>query len=259
MTLPEFAHMPNIMGADGKKLSKRTGDTAVESYLTKGYLPEALLNFIAFLGWNPKTTQEIFSMDELIAAFDVSGMNKSGPILDPVKLDWMNAQYISKLDDADLYARLSAHLAEFDPEFYAATFIPAGEKLNLAIIHELKTRLKRFDEYKSLTTFFYGDSAVRSDILVNPKMKIEDLATAKNGLEIALAYLEKQSDISDFETFKTGYLAHIAEAGLKNGQVLWPLRIALSGEEFSPGAFELASILGLETAKTRVKRLIQSI
>ena len=74
ITLPEYAHMPNIMGADGKKLSKRTGDTAVELYLEKGYLPEAILNFVAFLGWNPKTTQEIFSLEELVSAFEITNM-----------------------------------------------------------------------------------------------------------------------------------------------------------------------------------------
>lgn len=179
MPLAEYAHMPNIMGSDGKKLSKRTGDTSVESYLENGYLTDALINFIAFLGWNPKTTQEIFSMDELIAAFDFTGMGKSGPILDPVKLDWMNAQYITRLSDDDLYARLEKYLSKYDAEFYENTFQKASKNLNLKIVHELKTRLKRLSEYKTLTTFMYGDAAVRPELLVNPKMKIEDVATAK--------------------------------------------------------------------------------
>ena len=142
--LPAYAHMPNIMGSDGKKLSKRTGDTAVESYVENGYLPEALLNFVAFLGWNPKTTQEIFTMEELVAAFRIEDMNRAGAILDPVKLDWMNAQYLVRMENGEILARLDAYLKKYRSGFYASAFSNAPKELHLRTIEELKTRLKRF-------------------------------------------------------------------------------------------------------------------
>jgi nondiscriminating glutamyl-tRNA synthetase len=241
--LPKYAHMPNIMGTDGKKLSKRTGDTAAEIYIEKGYLPEAILNFVAFLGWNPKTTQEIFTLDELVEVFDLGGMGKSGAVLDPVKLDWMNSQHLMRLPDEEVLSRLGAYLQEYRPEFYVQHFSKASSETNLNIVRELKTRLKRFDEFPDLTKFLYGDAAVRPDLLCNAKMKIETLEQAKTALQFALSVLEKYSEISDFEAFKADFLASIAALGYKNGQILWPLRIALSGEEFSPGAFELAYLL----------------
>lgn len=105
----------------------------------------------------------------------------------------------------------------------------------------------------------YGDAAVRPELLVNPKMKIEDLATAKIGLVLAKKFLDGLTSQPDLETLKTQCLAQIAEAGMKNGQVLWPLRIALSGEEFSPGAFELVHILGLDVSRQRVHTMLEKI
>jgi nondiscriminating glutamyl-tRNA synthetase len=98
ITLPEYAHLPNVLGADGKKLSKRTGDVSVTEYLKKGYLPEALLNFLSLLGWHPGHDEEIMSMDEMIAKFEIKDIHKSGAVLDPIKLDWMNGEYIKRMD-----------------------------------------------------------------------------------------------------------------------------------------------------------------
>ncbi len=260
VTLPRYAHMPNIMGSDGKKLSKRTGDTATELYLERGYLPEAILNFVAFLGWNPKTTQEIFSLTELEEAFSFEGMNRSGPMLDIVKLDWMNAQYISRLETADLCTRLTIYLETYLPDFYRDTFSRASSELNYRIIHELKTRLKRLDEYPSLTQFFYGEPDLRQDLLINPKMKVESLEDARTGLEFARSFLQNISgEVTDFDAFKAEFLAQIAGAGYKNGFVLWPVRIALSGAEFSPGAFEIVSILGKEVSIQRITRMLEKL
>ncbi len=255
ITLPEYAHLPNVLGADGKKLSKRTGDVSVSEYLKKWYLTEALLNFLALLGWHPKQDEEIMSMDEMIEKFEITDIHKAGAVLDPVKLDWMNGEYIKRMDIGELHTRLARYLETYEKEFYEKVFSQKNYDENTRIIRELQTRMKRFDEYIGLTTSLYGDAKVRKDLLVNPKMKIETEAEWLAALEFVLPYLET-ADYSDLDGLKAPILEAIAQAGKKNGQILWPLRIALSGEEFSPGAFELAYILGRDEAVKRVKKVL---
>lgn len=258
ITLPEYAHMPNILGADGKKLSKRTGDTSAEIYLEKGYLPEALLNFIALLGWHPKSDQEILSMDELIEKFDIHDIHKAGAVLDPIKLDWMNGEYIKALSTEELHTKLSIYLHKYENEFFTTVYSKADWSMNEKILNELKGRMKRFNEYRELTKFFYGAAQIRTDLLVNPKMKIESLEDARASLELGRNILAN-TDFSTLDTIKAPLVAAIAEAGKKNGQVLWPIRVALSGEEFSPGAFELAYILGKEKSIERIDRILAKL
>ncbi len=254
ITLPEYAHLPNVLGADGKKLSKRTGDVSVIEYIKKGYLPEALLNFLALLGWNPKTDQEVMTMDEMIEKFELTDIHKSWAVLDPVKLDWMNGEYIKNLPHAELHDRLSVYLKEYASDFYENIFSKAEFTLNSKIINELSLRMKRFEEYIELSKIFYTSEVdVRKDLLVNPKMKIETEEDALESLQLAYTVLEN-AHFTNLDTIKTPLLEAISEVGKKNGQVLWPLRVALSGEEFSPGSFEMAYILGKEASLERIKK-----
>lgn len=255
--LPEYAHLPNILGDDGKKLSKRTGDVSVSQYLEKGYLREALLNFLALLGWHPKQDREIMSMDEMIEKFELTDVHKSGAVFDTVKLDWMNGEYIKNMDIDALYERLVEFLKTYEIEFFEEVFSQKDEAYNKKILAELKTRMKRLNEYIELTTFFYKDAKIRNDLLVNPKMKIETEGDAKASLQMILPYL-KDADFDNEETFKNLILGTIKAADKKNGQVLWPMRVALSGEQFSPGAFEMALILGKDETIRRIENLIKS-
>jgi nondiscriminating glutamyl-tRNA synthetase len=253
--LPEYAHLPNVLGADGKKLSKRTGDVAVSEYLKKWYLVEALLNFLSLLGWNPKTDQEIMTMDEMIAKFDIKDVHKSWAVLDPIKLDWMNGEYIKRMEIGELHSRLAKYLEEYETDFYCDTFSQKDYEYNTRIIKELQTRMKRFDEYIDLTKSLYSEAKIRKDLLINPKMKIETETEWLEALRFALPLLES-ADYSNIENIKTPILEAIATAGKKNGQILWPLRIALSGEEFSPWAFELAYILGRDETLHRIHKIL---
>jgi glutamyl-tRNA synthetase len=172
----------------------------------------------------------------------------------------MNAQYITALSNTELFTRLTAYLEQYHSDFYTSVFVPAGSAKNLAIVSELRTRLKRLSEYPELTGFLYGSAALRPELLVNAKMKIETPEQAKVFLEFGLGVLESlrtKGDLPDSETTKTTVMAMIAAAGHKNGQILWPLRIALSGEEFSPGAFECLNILGLDLSIQRVRALLE--
>lgn len=255
ITLPEYAHMPNILGNDGKKLSKRTGDTSVSEYLKKWYLVEALLNFIALLGWHPKRDVEIMSMNEMIEYFQIKDIHKAGAVLDPVKLDWMNGEYIKRLPLAELHERIARYLETYEKDFYENVFSKQDFTYNAKIISELQGRMKRLGEYIWFTDFFYNDVKIRTDLLVNPKMKIETLDFARESLKLARDVLE-QADFSTLDELKASLLGRISEAWLKNGQVLWPVRVALSWEEFSPGAFELAHILGKEVSLQRISSLL---
>ncbi len=256
ITLPEYAHLPNIFGNDGKKLSKRTGDTAVSEYLKKWYLVEALLNFISLLGWHPKTDQEIMSMSEMIERFQLKDIHKSGAVLDVVKLDWMNGEYIKKMEIGELHWRISEYLEKYEDIFYREVFSQMNYSFNAKIIQELKPRMRRFNEFIELTKFLYGETEVRRDLLVNEKMKIENEADAIEALKFILAFIE-WGDYSSLEALKAPILTAIAESGKKNGQILWPLRVALSGEEFSPGSFELAYILGAKKSSERIQKYFE--
>lgn len=255
ITLPEYAHLPNIMGNDGKKLSKRTGDTAVSEYLSKGYITEAILNFIALLGWHPKQNEEIMTIGEMIGKFQLKDVHKSGAMFDMVKLDWMNGEYIKRMELPDLHTKLSKYLEIYESDFYKHIFSVRDYTFNTKIIQELQTRMKRFDEYKELTTSLYGKAKVRKDLLMNPKMKIESESEALASIKWVREYVES-ADYTSLENLKTSILEAILLSGKKNGQILWPLRIALSGEEFSPGAFELAYILGREESLRRIDVLL---
>lgn len=205
-------------------------------------MSEALLNFLSLLGWHPKTDQEIMTMDEMIEKFEIKDIHKSGAVLDPVKLDWMNGEYIKRMGIGELHTRLARYLEEYEEYFYRNTFSQRDYEYNTRIIRELQTRMKKFDEYIGLTTSLYGEAKIRKDLLVNPKMKIETENEALDALRFALPLIES-ADYTSLDGLKTPVLEAIGASGKKNGQILWPLRIALSGEEFSPGAFELAYIL----------------
>lgn len=257
ITLPEYAHLPNVLGADGKKLSKRTGDVSVSEYLKKGYIPEALLNFLSLLGWHPKQDEEIMSMDEMIAKFEITDIHKSGAVLDPVKLDWMNGEYIKRMELSELHTRIVKHLKEYEIEFYTHIFSQRNYDFNSKVIQELQTRLRRFDEFVSLTHYLYDETVAKPELMINPKMKIESIDEWNASLEFVLPFI-KNGDYTSLESLKAPILAAITESWKKNGQILWPLRIALSSEAYSPWAFELAYILWREKSTQRIMSYLQN-
>lgn len=256
--LPEYAHLPLIVDINRKKLSKRSWDVAVEEYLKKWYLKEALLNFILFLGWNPKTTEEIFSLEEMVERFDIKDVHKSDAVFDIEKLNWMNGQYIIKTPIDELFAKLEKYLSTYEVDFYNNVFIKHNDEYNKRILTELKTRMKKFDEYIELTTFIYNDSKINTSLLLNEKMWITTLELAKTTLIIALDIINSQEEYNA-ENIKNMFIEKIKEAGLKNWQVLWPVRVALSWELFSPWAFELIGILWPEKSSERIQKIIDEI
>ncbi|HEX3099777.1 MAG TPA: glutamate--tRNA ligase [Patescibacteria group bacterium] len=250
---PQFAHMPLILNPDKSKLSKRQGDVAVEDFLKKGYLPEALINFMAFLGWNPKTEQEIFSEQELIEHFDLEKVNKSGAVLDTVKLDWMNSEYIKAKSNAELVelAKPYWQAAGVDTEKFSSAYLEA-------IVELEKARLKKLADLPELTKYFFNTTGLQIDpeILVWKKSNAKD--THQNLLLLQDLFRITDDDVMNSpEKLEVIVKGFIAEHELDNGSVLWPLRYALTGEEKSPGPFEVTATIFLGLGREEVMNRLQ--
>jgi len=246
---PQYAHLPIILNPDKSKLSKRQGDVAVEDYRDKGYLPEALINYVALLGWNPGTDQEIFSLSELIKNFSLSRVHKAGAVFDIKKLDWLNGVYIKKLPSKKFVQLslpfLERRLGELPKDFDV-------EKI-LKIEQERVNKLSEVGE--GIGFFFVDELDYESELLIWKKSNQE--STVKN-LELLADELNKYSDWSK-ENLEKSLLAFIKSRGLSNGEVLWPLRVALTGLEKSPTPFEVAEILRKDRTIKRVKEAIEKL
>lgn len=258
--IPTFSHVPPLLWAGGKKLSKRTGDVSVESFLAKWFLPEAMLNYISLLWWNPKTTQEIFSMSELIEKFKLSDVHKAGAIFDEERMAWFNGEYIKNMELPTLWNKVKTYLSRYEKE-YLEKISEFPEDFILKILKELQTRMKTFNEFKSLTEYFFTDVAdLNPDLIVNPKMKVTSLSQAKHSLEVTLELLgNTEISLDSPDEIKQAFIDIISEKEMKNGQVLWPTRVALSMQEFSPWALELVYIFGREKSIQRITKVLKQI
>lgn len=244
---PAYAHVPLILNKDHTKLSKRQGAVSVEDFVAQGYLPEALLNFLALLGWNPGTEQELFSLEELIEAFSLARVQKAGAVFDPEKLNWLQGQWMRKLPLAEFVDRLQPLVSELFPE--AARDAHFKEKA--ALIQDRVTFLKEGPE---MLRFFYQEPEATPELLINMKQKVTPELLPRI-LKILIETLEKILSAEwTVDTLKEKLLAEAKRQELSQGQLLWPLRAALTGLPFSPGAFEVAVALGRDTTIGRLER-----
>ena len=236
---PEFVHLPPVLSkTTGKKMSKREGDVAVNDFLAKGYLPEAMINFLAFLGWNPKTEQEIFSMDELIQQFSLDKLNKAGAVFDMDKLDWFNGVYIRKMNISELTDKCLPYLDQAGIDYKNSS----REFLEKVISLE-QERLKKLSEIGERVKYFFSEPQYDPAILV---WKKSDKEAIKKSLELLKVFLPSfEFAGKDRQTIEVELKKFIVENNLKTGEVLWPLRVALTGMEASPGPFEILETLGV--------------
>jgi glutamyl-tRNA synthetase len=258
--LPQYAHLPLILNADKSKLSKRKNKVSVDDYLAEGYTKEALINFLALIGWNTADEQEIFSLSELIEKFSLDRVQKGGAIFDLDRLLWMNGVWIRQMPIADLL-KITLPFVENDPviatgkERFGDEFFQNA----LSLVHE---RTKKLSELPELLRFFFvpeEEYSPNPDIFPHKKMKV-DKTLAKQMLEKSLLVLEGVSE-SDWNQAKLEVilLALVQELEVKNGQVLWPIRVALSGEPFSPGTFELLEVFGKKRSLERIQISVQRL
>lgn len=250
---PEFAHVPLIFNSDGSKLSKRQGDVAVEDYIKKGYLKEALINFIVFLGWNPGegSVQEIFSMQELIDKFELGKVHKAGAVFDIKKLDWINAQYIKKMKDDELYKNALPFFEQ--KEFFKnASEDKKTEEYLKKVLTVERERLSKFSDVGEENKFLFKDINYDKELLRWKKNADEE---TKQSLEISKSVLEEISD-EDW-VLKNIEVKLLEAAGEKRGDLLWPLRAALTGEQKSPSPFEISWVLGKNETINRISNALK--
>lgn len=247
-TPPVYVHVPPVMKDAQHKLSKRNGDASFQDLVAKGYLPEAIINYIALLGWNPGTEQEIFDLEELKKIFSAERLNKSPAIFDIVKLTWMNGCYIRQLP-FDEFHKLAL------PYYQKVLSRP----LNLeALSQVLQPRIETLGDIAAQVDFLQEVPAYEPSLYENKKMKT-DVAVARKALALLAGFLETVDDWSNQNLFDRLKSLAIAEQ-MKNGQILYPLRIALSGRETTPGgATEIAHILGKEETIRRVKAALAKL
>lgn len=240
--IPQYIHMPPIMKDAQHKLSKRTGDASFQDLLAKGYLKEAVLNYIALLGWSPGDDREIFSLEELIEAFDIAGMSKSPAIFDPNKLTWLNAEYIRALSP-------EAFTAHAQP-YYAQAGVAHMDADVLCRI--LQPRVEVFTQIPGMADFLSAlDEGYDTELFTNKKSKT-DAEVSGTVLSMVLPALTALPDWTEQALHDT-LIGMAAERGMKNGTLLWPVRIALAGKAVTPGgAIEIAFLLGREESLRRL-------
>ncbi len=245
---PQYAHLPLLLNADRSKLSKRQGDVAVEDYLTKGYLPEALLNFVALLGWNPTGDREVYTPDELATLFDLEKVNKAGAVFNVEKLDWLNSVYLKQMTDGEYLAVCRPWMEGVHAD---ASFVDRACLL-------VRERLVKLVDLKELTAFLFPDAlAYESSLLC---WKEQSPASAREKLFVLREFLnERPEDQFGKGDVERDVRALIAEKGWQNGEALWPLRVALSGLKQSPGPFELLEAYGKARALARIDAAIQKL
>jgi nondiscriminating glutamyl-tRNA synthetase len=243
--LPEFAHLPLLLNPDKSKLSKRQGDVAVEDYIKKGYLPEAIINFSVFLGWNPGDNREIFSLEELVKEFDFKKLNKSGAVFNLEKLNWYNKEYIKKLDDQRLVELVKPILIE---DGYNLESI-SDEKL-IKILNLEKERVVRLNDFSEAIKFIFTLENYNKELLI---WKKSDFSDAIEKLKEIYVILEKIAEEKwNKKDLEEEIIAFIKSKDYGVGDVLWPLRIALSGLQNSPSPFEIAEVLEKDETLARI-------
>lgn len=246
--VPIYVHCPLITNEEHQKLSKRSGHSSYEDLIAQGFLTEAVVNYVALLGWSPEGTQEIFSLEEMIQAFDFRRMSKSPAVFDMTKLKWMNGEYMKAMDEDKFYSMALPYMKEAihkDLDFHK-------------IAPMVKTRIEIFPDIAGQIDFFESLPEYDLEMYVHKKMKTTketSLAVLKGTLPI----LEKQEDYSNDALYQalTGY---ISQEGVKTGYVMWPLRVAVSGKQMTPaGATEIMEVLGKEETLTRIRAGIEKL
>ena len=247
---PIFAHVPLILGPNKQRLSKRHGATAVGEYEKSGYLAEAFLNFLSILGWSSGDDRELFSREELIQEFDLSGIQKKSAVFDEKKLEWLNGQYLTLLNDRELLELVTPELLKTG--LINNDYVFKNEEYLLKIIALLKPRLKRLTEVSEMSCYFFKDPETYEEKAVKKHWKgpevVEQLDSLKNRLE----------DVSDFRvSLIEPVIRNLAEKLDKSaGKIIHPLRLALTGVSFSPGIFEVMELLGKDRVIKRLKTAI---
>ena len=246
--VPVYVHCPLITDENHKKLSKRCGHSSYEDLLDQGFVSEAIVNYVALLGWCPEGTQEIFSLEELVEAFDYRHMSKSPAVLDIQKLKWMNSEYLKAMDFDRFYEMAEPYIKEVITKDMDLKKIASLVKTRIEIFPDIREHIDFFEELPEYDTSMY----------CHKKMKTNE-ETSLEVLRETLPLLESQEDYSNDALYNT-LKSYVDEKGVKIGYVMWPLRTAVSGKQSTPGgATEIMEVLGKEESLARIRKGIEKL
>ena len=244
--VPVYVHCPTITNEEHKKLSKRSGHSSYQDLIDQGFVSEAVVNFVALLGWSPENNQEIFSLDELVKEFNYKNISKSPAVFDMVKLKWMNGEYIKAMDFDKFYEMAEPYIKKV-----------ITKDLDLKKIAAMvKTRIEIFPDIEGHIDFFETLPEYDPQMYVHKKMKT-NLETSLKVLKDVLPILEAQEDYSN-DALYAALSEYVSKEGVKTGFVMWPIRTAVSGKQMTPaGATEIMEVLGKEESIRRIKKGIE--
>lgn len=243
--LPQYMHLQPIMRDATHKLSKRHGDASYDDFIKKGYLKDAILNYIALLGWSPKNDREKFTLDEMVEMFSVDGLSKSASIFDEAKMRWLNSCYVKELSPEDYYAHALPFMEKLD-------YLKGYDLRYLATL--LQGRTEIFSDVERLTAFLTEFDGFDLDLFVNQKWKT-DRDLAKKMIPDLMGLVR-----DDFDNLHDALVAYAEKSGYKKGQVLWIFRIAITGAAATPGgATEMATLLGKEKVAARLALTLERL
>jgi glutamyl-tRNA synthetase len=243
---PQFAHVPLILGADKKRLSKRHGATSVTEYQRQGYLPEAMVNFLALLGWSPGEDRELMLADELVERFSLDGISGGNAVFDTEKLDWMNGQYIARMPIEELVRAVEPFLAE------AGLSRSSSADYLSALLNLHRPRAKRLTDFVELARPFLVDTVEYEQEAIDKHLSAPELGSHVAALATALR------SVSPFDEphVEAAVRGSAAERGIKAGPLIHATRVAVTGRTTSPGLFEVLVLLGRERTLARLERLV---
>ena len=246
--VPVYIHCPLITDENHQKLSKRCGHSSFEDLVEQGFLTEAIVNFVALLGWSPADNQEIMTLEELVEKFDYHHMNKSPAVFDYTKLKWMNGEYIKKMDFDKFYEMALPYIKEVITKDYDLK----------KIAHMVQTRIEIFPDIRDHIDFFEELPEYDVAMYTHKKMKT-NAQTSLEVLQEILPVLEAQEDYSNDALYQT-LLKYVEQKGCKNGYVMWPIRTATSGKQMTPcGATEIMEVIGKEESIARIEKAIDKL
>ena len=246
--IPEYVHCPLITDENHQKLSKRCGQSSYEDLIEQGFLSEAIVNFVALLGWSPEDNNEIFSLEDLVKIFDYHHLSKSPAVFDYTKLKWMNGEYMKAMDFDRFYEMAKPYIDE----------VIKKDLDKKKIAEMVKTRIEIFPDIKDHIDFFEELSEYDVAMYTHKKMKTNEETSLEVLTEI-LPLLEEQQDYSNDALYQM-LSAYVEKKGCKNGYVMWPIRTAVSGKQMTPGgATELMEILGKEESLARIRKGIEKL
>ena len=246
--VPVYVHCPLITNEEHKKLSKRSGHSSYEDLIEQGFVSEAIVNYVALLGWCPQDNREIFSLKELVEAFDYHHMSKSPAVFDIQKLKWMNGEYLKAMDFETFYENALPYIRQV-----------IHKELDFRKIAQMvKTRIEIYPDLMELIDFFQELPEYDPEIFTHKKMK----TTKESSLEVLrdlIPLLSEQEDYSNDALYET-LSGYVKEKGYKNGYVMWPARIAVSGKQMTPaGATEIMEVLGKEETLRRMEKAVEML